>query len=110
MHKADNLSWTGRVIAATGYIWILCLAPLLVARGNQYLLFHGKQGLLLYVIWFIWWVVGWPIVLIPFFGQLLVWAGYAILAVASLFGIIQALRGYEWEMPIVGSYARGMVF
>ena len=110
MHKTDDISWTERIISATGYLGVLCLVPLMLARGNHFMLYHGRQGLMLFVVWFIWWAVGWIIILIPVVGAVVMWIGYAALGVGALFGIIQALRGKEWDLPVLGAYARKVVF
>src|SRR3990167_5276307 len=34
-----------RILAAIGYLWILCLLPLLGKRQSEFAQFHGKQGL-----------------------------------------------------------------
>ena len=110
MHKTDDLTWTQRVVAASGYLFVLCLAPILLSRSNHFLLFHGKQGLLLFVIWFFWWVIGWPISVIPYLGTYLVWIGNAVCAIAAIVGIWHAARGREWPIPVIGEYARKIVF
>ncbi|MDP3244160.1 MAG: DUF4870 domain-containing protein [bacterium] len=91
-----------RIIAAIGYLWILCLLPLLTKRNSEFAQHHGKQGLVLTIASFAIWLVAWfPIVgwLIGFFGSL-------ILVVLAVVGIMNALQGKYWEMPILGEYAK----
>lgn len=85
-------------IAALSYIWILCLIPLILKRNDRLAQFHGKQGLLLAVIWFFGSLIFW----IPVIG----WLTALALAVASIFGFFKALQGEMWEMPIIGKYAK----
>ncbi len=88
-----------KVIAAIGYIFILCLLPLLGKKDSEFAQFHGKQGLVLVICWFVIWVVGaiiWPIMAI----------GNIILLVLSIMGIVNALAGKYWEMPFLGKYAK----
>ncbi len=85
-------------IAALSYIWILCLVPLILKRNDKLAQFHGKQGLLLAVLWFFGGLFFW----IPVIGWLLALA----LAAASIFGFFKALQGEMWEMPIIGKYAK----
>lgn len=85
-------------IAAISYIWILCLVPLLLKRNDKLAQFHGKQGLLLAVLWFFGGLIFW----IPVIG----WLSALALAAASIFGFFKALTGEMWEMPIIGKYAK----
>lgn len=87
-----------RVIAAIGYIWILCLVPLFLKRNSQFAQFHAKQGLVLFVAEIFGWLIYW----IPLIGWLL---GIFVLLMAIM-GIMSALQGRYWEMPILGKYAR----
>lgn len=91
-----------RILAAIGYLWILCLLPLLGKRESAFAQHHGKQGLVLticsFVIMLIWWVplIGW---LIGFFGTI-------GLLVFVVLGIQNAMQGKYWEMPVLGKYAK----
>lgn len=101
---ADNIekSKDTRVLAAIGYIWILCLLPLLGKRKSEFAQFHGRQGLVLTITSFIIWLVAWvPVVgwIVGFFGTI----GLLVLAVT---GIQNALKGEYWEMPVLGKYAK----
>ncbi|MFH1226107.1 MAG: DUF4870 domain-containing protein [bacterium] len=88
-----------KIVAAIGYIFILCLLPLLGKKDSEFAQFHAKQGLVLVICWFIIWVVGaviWPILAI----------GNIALLVLSIMGIVNALAGKYWEMPFLGKYAK----
>lgn len=87
-----------KTIAAIGYIWILCLVPLLLKKNSKFAHFHGKQGLILFIVEICGFVVYW----IQFIGWLF---GLALLIV-SIIGILKALSGEYWEMPVIGSLAK----
>jgi len=87
-----------KVIAAIGYIWILCLVPLFLKRRSSFAQFHAKQGLVLFILE----VVGWLIFWIPLIGFLL----YILVILFAAMGIMYALQGKYWEMPILGRYAK----
>jgi len=87
-----------KVIAAIGYVWILCLVPLFLKRHSKFAQFHAKQGLVLFIVEIFGWLIFW----IPLVGWLL---GVLILIFAIL-GIMNALQGNYWEMPILGKYAK----
>ena len=92
-----NLS-SRNFIAAISYIWILCLIPLILKRNDKLAQFHGRQGLLLAVLWFFGGLIFW----IPVIG----WFTALALAVVSITGFFKALKGEMWEMPIIGQYAK----
>lgn len=90
-----------KVIAAIGYIWILCLVPLLLKKDSKFAQFHGKQGLVLFIaeviISFIW--------VVPVLGWLAGFVGWIITLILAILGIVNALSGKYWRMPILGEYA-----
>lgn len=90
-----------KVIAAIGYIGILCLIPLLAKRESKFAQFHGKQGLVLFIAWIIIWVIG----IIPFIGWLIAFFGSIALLVLSIMGIVQTLSGKYWKLPFLAQYA-----
>jgi len=90
-----------KVIAAIGYIGILCLIPLLGKKESKFAQFHGKQGLVLFISWIIVWIVG----VIPFLGWILAFLGSIALLILSILGIVQALSGKYWKIPFLAQYA-----
>lgn len=91
-----------KLIAAIGYLGILCLIPLLLKPKSQFCKFHGKQGLILTIGWVINFFIG----LIPFVGWVLGFIGMVALAILSIIGIIKSLNGEYWEMPYLAEYAK----
>lgn len=91
----------GKIFAVLGYIFILCLVPLLLKKDNKFALFHGKQGLIL----FIFEIATLIISAIPFLGWIIGVLALIIFPILSLIGIIRALMGEYWKMPIFGDLA-----
>ena len=89
-------------IAAIGYIWILCFIPLLLKRDSKFAQFHGKQGLVLFVVE----VVAGIVMIIPVIGWFVGWIVGIITIILSVMGILQALQGNQKELPIIGQYAK----
>jgi len=87
-----------KAIAALSYVWVLFLIPLLGKRENKFCQFHAKQGLVLFLIE----VVGWLVFWIPVIGWLL----FLVVVILAIVGILKALSGKYWEMPILGQYAK----
>jgi uncharacterized membrane protein len=94
--------YENKLIAAIGYLGILCLVPLLLKKDSPYAQFHGKQGLVILIAWLLLWVGN----IVPLLGQI-VWAvGSVILVILIIMGIIHALNGEYWEVPVLGKYAK----
>lgn len=99
----------GRVLAVIGYLWILFLLPLLLQRQNRFAQFHGRQGLILFVFWFLIWVVFFLILgHIPFVGRvfhIIGYLSYLAYAILAVIGLIKAASGECWRIPVLGAYA-----
>ncbi len=87
-------------MSALAYIPVVFLFPLLAWVGDEYIQFHGRQGLALFMVWFLFWMIG----LIPLVG-LIVPFGYLALFIVIIVGIANAFAGRKWVVPIVGKYA-----
>jgi len=89
------------VYAVLAYLWILCLVPLLLKKDDEFILFHAKQGLMLFILEV---AIG-IIAVIPFLGWLIGIVGTLLCGVLSIMGIIQVLMGNEWKIPVIGDWA-----
>ena len=99
--KNDHVVNEGKLYAMVAYLWILCLVPLFFKKDNQFALFHGKQGLVLFIGELAISVIG----VVPFLGWLCFFVGTLVFGVLSLVGIVNALIGNYWKMPVVGDLA-----
>jgi len=91
----------GKIFAVIGYIGILCLLPLLLKKENKFALFHGKQGLVLFIAEIVTSVVVW----VPILGWIVALLASLAFIVLSVMGILQALSGNYWKAPVVGDLA-----
>jgi fumarate reductase subunit D len=91
----------GKFFALIGYIFILCVVPLLLKRENKFSVFHGKQGLVL----FIFEIAASILRIIPVLGDLIFTLVFVICGILSLVGIVQVLMNNYWEMPVIGDIA-----
>ena len=97
----DKVVEDGKIYAVIGYLGILCIIPLLIKKENKFALFHGKQGLILFIG-----EIGAAIInIIPVLGQLIWVLAVLVFGMLSLVGIVQALMGNYWKMPVVGDIA-----
>lgn len=92
-----------RLMAAISYLGILVLVPLLVKRDDAFVLYHAKQGLIIFIGYILSSIVA---RFMPLAGNLL----WLALIVASIAGFIQALRGKRWKVPGVGDLAEMIKF
>lgn len=101
MPKEQKNSQQGNAMAILSYLGILVIIPLLVAKDDEFVRYHSKQGLVLLVVG----VVGMFIGVIPIIGWLL--APFITLAwlIFAIMGIINVLKGKKKELPIIGQYA-----
>lgn len=99
--QKDSVVEDGKIFAVIGYLSILCLVPLLLKKDNKFALHHGKQGLVL----FIGEVAAAIINIIPILGQLIWVLAVLVFGMFSLAGIVQALMGNYWKMPVGGDIA-----
>ncbi len=95
-----------KVLAAIGYLWILCFVPLFAKKDSAFAQFHGKQAFLLFVISIGLWIIGW----FPVLGWILWLVGNVVLIILSVMGILKALAGESWEIPYIGQYAKKLNF
>jgi len=91
-----------KVMAAIGYVGILCFVPLLGQKDSPYCQFHGRQGLVLLIVW----VAAFFLNIIPLLGWILWYFASIILGIISIIGIIKAYKGEKWELPFLAEFAR----
>ena len=102
----NNVHANRTLMAVLAYLGILVLIPFLMAKDDQFVKFHIKQGLVLLVINIALWVlisISWQ--LWPLFQLLNL--GVLILAII---GIINAAQHKQNELPLVGGFARNFNF
>lgn len=105
--KTDRLSpefdtQEDRLFAAIGYLGILCLVPLLLKKESAFAQHHGKQGLVILIVWLALWVG----MIIPILGQIVWTLGSIGLLILIILGMVNALQGRRWDMPIFAKYAK----
>ena len=99
--EADKEIQEGKIYAVISYLGILCIVTLLLKKDNKFALFHGKQGLVLFIC-----EMGALIInIIPVLGQLIWVLAVLVFGILSLVGIIQSLMSNYWKMPVIGDIA-----
>ena len=92
----------GRFFAAVGYIFILCLVPLMLKKGNKFAAFHGKQGLVLLILE----IAAAILKIVPVIGPVIATFAFVVFGILSLVGILKVLTGEYWEMPVIYDIAK----
>ena len=91
----------GKFFAAVGYLSVLCFVPLLLKKGNRFAQFHGKQGLVLFILE----LAASILKAIPALGDVVFTLAFVVLGILSLVGIVKVLMGEYWEMPVIQEVA-----
>ncbi len=90
----------GRMAAIMAYIPLLCFVPLLNMKDNKEARFHARQGVMLFLIELV------AVLFLVDGVSSFVFRAILILAVAmSVAGIILALQGRNYKLPIIGDLA-----
>jgi len=100
-HRAEGFQTDeGRMAAIMAYIPILCFVPLLSMRDNKEARFHARQGVMLFLI---------ELVALLFLVDTIsdmVFKGVLFIAAGlSVAGIIFAIQGRNYKLPIIGDLA-----
>ena len=107
-----------KLLGAASYVLFLCLLPPLLLKENNFAMHHARQGFLLFfveiVLAILIYIVEHSIGLIPILGFLIIVllkfvAGVAILLLAVV-GIVKAMSGQYWTIPLVGEYSPRVPF
>lgn len=87
-----------RLYAALSYIFILVFVPLLTRKNDPYVSYHARQGLVVFLGYIISAIASfWVPVLGNIFGLLLI--------LISIFGVVQAVQGKRWHIPVITDIA-----
>lgn len=86
-----------KILAAISYLWFISIVVLLLKKDNEFVQFHAKQGLILFIISIILW-------LIPFIG----WMLNIIVFIFIIIGFIKAMMGEKWKLPLLADLAAKM--
>ncbi len=94
----DKTVLEGKIYAVLAYLGILCIIPLVLKKDNEFVLFHSKQGLVIFI----------AEVAVFILGIVFDWVyrpAMFVLGVISFYGIVQALQGQYVKLPIISDIA-----
>ena len=90
-----------KLIAILSYIGVLCLIPLLTKKDDEFVFFHAKQGVVLFIAE----VITAFVAAIPILGWIIATIAGLIWFVLSIIGIVNVLGDKKKELPILGKCA-----
>lgn len=93
----------GTLMAILAYLGPLVIIPFLTAKGQPFVAFHIKQGLVLFGIEIILWIIDEIMILGPLY--LLVSLVNLGLIILTIIGIINVVQKKETELPLIGAFA-----
>ena len=94
------------LIAILSYFGILFLIPMLAAKDSRFAQFHAKQGLVLFIAEIATTLVAW----IPIIGWIGGPILYIIWFIFSIIGIVNVLGGKQTMLPVIGKFASKFKF
>ena len=83
-----------RLIALLSYLSILFLVPLNLYKKDEFIQYHAKQGVVLFIVF--------VILLFTFWVPILAWVCWLAYLVIWFTGVINVLTGKEEPVPIFG--------
>lgn len=97
-----------KLMAVLAYLGVLVIVSFIFAKDDQFVKFHIKQGLVLLAIEAVVWIIRMSMIFYPlwFILHLINLAAFIL----AIVGIINALKGEEKQLPLVGDYAKYFKF
>jgi len=114
--KADDK----KIMGILSYISFLCLIPLFTKKDDDFVYFHAKQGLVLFGLEVIVYVI-YRILIAILIGSIISWGLLSILTlivnllnigllVLSIIGIINVVQNQKKGLPLIGKFAEKIKF
>ncbi len=111
-------------MAAIGYLPLLFFLPVFLSRKSRFVRLHGLQGMTLQLGLFVFWIGVWVtdflfgrvlgnMLILGFVFRVVAWLihyplGFIVVGtyiVIALIGIMHALSGERWRVPILSTYS-----
>ena len=89
------------VLGTMSYMGILCFVPLMLNQDDEFIAFHAKQGL---VIW-IWSILAVFALHMPGLGKWFFSVSAFAVVILSVMGVVAVLLRKAWKLPLVYTVA-----
>ena len=93
--------WNRKAMAALSYFGILCFVPLLLNKDDEFVAFHAKQGLILWI----WAMLAVLVLYLPGIGRLLFQVSAFALPALSLIVLVAVILNRAWKLPFIHDMA-----
>ncbi|MEO5338861.1 MAG: hypothetical protein H7841_18565 [Magnetospirillum sp. WYHS-4] len=90
-----------RFLAGLSYLGIFCFVPLFVNKSDEYVYFHAKQGLVIWVLT----VLAMSTFYLPGIGHVVFSVAIKVLLALSVLGLISVSLRKAWKLPMVSNVA-----
>ncbi len=101
----DIVRSESRLWSVVAYLGPLAIWAAFKSREDEFIRFHAKQGIVLFLLE----VLVWVLASIPIVGTFLWVLGRLVFGLASLFGMIFALNGEKQGLPIIDRLSQRLV-
>ena len=98
---AAGSSYKVPFLSALSYLGILCFVPLIVNKEDEYVLFHSRQGLVLWM----WSVLSLLALHLPVLGKWFFGFSSMAILVLSVAGLVSVAFRRAWRLPLISSIA-----
>ncbi len=92
------------MVAILSYLGVLCLVPLIAVKDNDFVQYHAKQGLTLFIAEIATMLVGW----IPLIGWLVGFVAWILWVILSIIGITNVVNKKKKPLPVIGGLAKSL--
>ncbi len=93
-----------KFLSFISYLGILCLVPLIINRDDEYVAFHARQGL---VLW-IWGVLAIFGLYVPVLGPMFFSVSALLIMIFSIIGLLSVVLTRAWKIPVIGDWAEAL--
>lgn len=100
--EIEKINFWSRFWVVLSYCWVLAFIPYFFKARNEFVFFHARQGVILFITEIILIFLS----LIPLVGQLISLIGSVFCFYFFLRALINGLAGRKWVLPMIGRYAQ----
>lgn len=86
-----------KIMLILSYLGLLSLIPLLTVKDSDYVVFHARQGIVLFAFAILLQILN----VVPVIGWIVGCLGSVAVLVLMVMGIVKALGGERWRMPLI---------
>ena len=105
MFESQKEIQEGKFFAVISYISFLCIISLLLKKDNKFAVYHAKQGLVLFVLE----TVSFILSVIPFLGGILRTLGIVAFSLVSIWSILQVMMDKTHKIPVISDIAEKVI-